>query len=233
MMKRFIFKSERSNRGQSFVELMLVVLVLMMMLAGVVEYGFLINSYIHVLDGTREAARTYNSYRAFDPDTHDRIDTFYFFTAEQAATTMDPIVLNPDVGDDIIISVISLKGSTITRYPFPTGWSLCGNYASYLQYYQNQHLTPLQELSATGWNHCSANDSRFTDSDIAGRVGLNVMQSGLLAVEIIYHYSQVLKLPLFSGASFLGIKYSILPDPIPLYLYSIMPMSSAEPTQGP
>ena len=231
-IKQFLKKSDRSRRGQSFVELLLVLVILMMMLAGVVEYGFLINSYIHVLDGTREAARTYNSYKAFDPDTQVKIDTFYFFTAEQAATTMTPVVLNPDAGDDIIISVISLRGTNITRHPYSTGWSLCGNYAAYLQYYRDQSTTPLEQLSAEGWKHCSANDSRLTNADITARAGVNAMQSGLLVVEIIYHYSQVLKLPFFSGAEFLGTKYSLIPDPIPLYLYSIMPMSSAEPTEA-
>jgi hypothetical protein len=43
-------------------------------------------------------------------------------------------------------------------------------------------------------------------------------------VEIFYNYPQLLKLPVLT---------SIVPDPIPLYLYSVMPISSAEPTLVP
>jgi hypothetical protein len=47
--------------------------------------------------------------------------------------------------------------------------------------------------------------------------------SGLVIVEIFYNYQQVLGLPLF--ADFL--------NPIPVYTYSAMPLSSAEPTPTP
>jgi hypothetical protein len=240
MIKRLFPKSKRNKRGQSFVELMLVLLILMLMLAGVVEFSFMINNYIHVVDGSREAARVYNSYKAFNPITWVSDDKFYFYTVEQAATTMRPVVLDPGLGDDIIISVISLRGTSIRRYPLlpdlstsGNGWSLCGHYAFYAAYYSDQNLTPLPELTNPNWQTCQAHTSRLSNAEISSRAGASALQSGLLVVEIIYNYPQVLKLPIFSNGDFFGTKFSIIPDPIPLYTYSIMPMSSAEPTEVP
>jgi hypothetical protein len=40
-------------------------------------------------------------------------------------------------------------------------------------------------------------------------------------------------MPLFSNGDFFGTKFAIIPDPIPLYVYTIMPISSAEATLVP
>ena len=64
--RRFITLIRRKPSGQSFVELLLVTVFLMLLLAGVVEFGFLLNNYLHVLDGAREAARYSNSAYAYN-----------------------------------------------------------------------------------------------------------------------------------------------------------------------
>ena len=239
MIKRLIYKSEKHKRGQSFLELSFVLLILALVLAGVVEYGFMINNYLHVLGGSREAARVYNSYSAFNPDG-TTINAFYYRTVEQAATTMSPVMLDPSLGDDIIVSVFSVAGASVRRFPLvgggasSNGWSLCANYAEYKAPYAAQGKLPPPELSADGWNHCPAHGSRLSDAEISERIGAgpHASQSGLLLVEILYNYPQILKLPLFTNSDFFGVKFSIIPDPIPLYVYTIMPISSAEPTQG-
>jgi hypothetical protein len=48
--------------------------------------------------------------------------------------------------------------------------------------------------------------------------------SGIVLVEIYYNYPQLLKLPVFE---------QVLPDPMLVYAYSFMPLSSAAPTPGP
>jgi hypothetical protein len=231
MIKRFLLRTRRNKHGQSFIELMLVTLILALMLAAVVEFGFLMNNYLHVVDGAREAARVYNSSVAFD--TNEAIvDNFYYQTALQAAVTMYPVMLDPALGDDIVVSVIGLRGTNIHRFPIenPQGWSLCSHYAAFKAYELNQTGLLPGELSSDGWNTCSGQTSMISDSDIAGRVGIYSQQAGMLMVEIFYAYPQVLKLPIFSHGEFFGTKFSIIPDPIPLYIYTIMPMSSAEPT---
>ncbi len=100
-------------------------------------------------------------------------------------------------------------------------------------YYSDQNLTPLPELTDPNWQTCPPHNSRLSNAEISSRAGENALQSGLLVVEIIYNYPQVLKLPIFSNGDFFGTKFSIVPDPVPLYTYSIMPMSSAEPTEVP
>ncbi len=139
MSKQLIFGMKRKDRGQSFVELALVILILALMLSGVVEFGFLMNSYLKVLDGTREGARYANNGVAFEWDTdllwvimYSRQD-FYVNTALETFQVMSPIVLNGNRGDDIVISVFSVGGTpsdpTIVRWPagFAFGWNLCDN----------------------------------------------------------------------------------------------------------
>ena len=60
ILKRPFLKSIRHrqlSRGQSFVELALVVPILLLILLGVVEVAFFMGRYLDVLDLTREAAR--------------------------------------------------------------------------------------------------------------------------------------------------------------------------------
>jgi len=157
-----------NKRGQSFVELMLILLVLAMVLAGVVEFGFLMNNYLHVLDGAREAARFSANSIAIAPDGSS-IHAFYENTAIRAESVMLPVVLDRDNGDDIVVSVFSVAGNNIARYPDVDGWSRHGNRVS-----------------------------SFTTGEIAAMLDELAPPSGLLIVEIFYNYPQVLELPLFA-----------------------------------
>jgi hypothetical protein len=58
-MKVTAFSKEKSQqeRGQSLVELTLFVPIMILLLAGFVEIGFLINGYITALDASRASAR--------------------------------------------------------------------------------------------------------------------------------------------------------------------------------
>ena len=60
-MKLFNLITRAKSRGQSFIELALVFMVLMMLFAGVVELGNLINIYLDIIDSGREAARFSNA----------------------------------------------------------------------------------------------------------------------------------------------------------------------------
>ncbi len=164
MIKRFISFGHRNNHGQSFVELALVVLILALMLSGVVEFGFLLNNYLKVLDGAREGARFSNMSVPFmiDPDTGNILvdgdghvisnQTFYINTAIEAMRVMAPVVLNGNRGDDIVISVFSVSGSSIVRFPFgyTYGWNLCENRL-------DPALQVNNDLTVANWNSCSRN----------------------------------------------------------------------------
>lgn len=73
-------KSTKRTRGQSFLELALVLPILLLMLLGVIEVAIYIGHYLDALDLTREAAR-FASIRDPFADTerdHDCFDSNYF-----------------------------------------------------------------------------------------------------------------------------------------------------------
>jgi hypothetical protein len=204
---------------------MLVVLILALMLSGVVEFGYLLNSYLKVLDGAREAARFSASSIAFgiDPDTgvFGDYEKFYTDTAKQAMRVMSPIKLIGNQGDNIVISVFSVVGSSIVRWPigYAFGWNLCDKIS-------NPTFNGDRDLA--DWSSCSTfwqnKRSKFSTAQILTMMDPNAPASGVLLVEVYYNYSQILKLPIFEQA---------IPDPMAVYTYSVMPISSAEPTPTP
>ena len=235
-MKKSSSGIKAGRRGQSFVELSMTLLVLALILGGVVEYGFLLNAYLHVLDGAREAARQSSNSNPFELDSltnqynpADPNPYFYVVTAVEAATTMDPIKLQPSMNDDIVVSVFSesiIGSPEVVRFPavYPNGWSMCQNFAQVTEYFNNLGGSVPRYLDA-GWpGGCQPQQSAISNDIIQSRLDGAAPGTGLLSVEIYYHYSQVLKLPVVT---------SVIPDPIPVYTYTIMPLSAAEPTTTP
>jgi hypothetical protein len=225
-----------SSHGQSFVELALVLLILLFMMTGVVEFGMLLNNYLHVLDGTREGARLASQMVAFDPKTQVSDEVFYVITASKTLNVVhpeenSPVELVGNRGDDLIISVFSVVGNTPTRFPqgLTNGWSLCRHYQEIMG---NPILTAkirlffasdgLFEKFKNNWNLCPANmkASNISTTEVGSRMVSNAFNSGVVLVEAYYNYPQMLKLPLFE----------LMGDPIPVYTYSMMPMGSAMPT---
>lgn len=230
MSKHFSIRKRRNNRGQSFVELALVVLILALMLAGVVEFGFLLNQYLKVLDSTREAARYAGSGVAFEWDDSSgtyvsRQDFYEAVTLEAINIMSSTIQLNGNVGDNIVISVFTVGGPsspTIVRWPLGEafGWNLCENSTD------TNIMTPAEH--AARWNSCGAwvvnTRSKFTEAQVLNRMIAGAPGAGVVLVEVFYNYPQLLKLPVFE---------QMIPDPILVYAYSFMPLASAQPTPGP
>lgn len=195
--------------GQSFIELALVLSILIMMLAGVVEFGYLLNQYITLVEGTRETAR-YLSPFLFVNDNGTLNENVYLngvghmvggsielndsmMVIPPEAGSIWPIRLDGSTGDDIVISVFSIEADgTITRFPDNDGYSHLGNHKS-----------------------------RFTDADISAKLVSGAPSSGAILVEIFYNYHQILNL--LEGWT----------GPILVHSYSIMPLSGAEPTATP
>ena len=186
-------KHRRSARGQSLVELAIVLALLLFMVIAIVEYGFLLNQYLNILDGGREAARQasladpFLSNGSIDP-------TFFPNVGALVDNFLLPIHLDPTL-DDVVISFFSVNGTSAVRFPDNDGWSRNG-------------------ISV----------SQFTTGDIESRLNGTAPSTGVLLIEIFYHYWQTMNLPIFSN---------VIPNPIPLYSYAIMPLSAAEPTPTP
>jgi hypothetical protein len=182
-----------SSRGQSLVELALVLMLLLFMVVAIVEYGFLLNQYLNIMDAGREAARQAS---LGDPFNENGNLDMGFFTDVDALVEnfMDPLTLDP-ANDDVVISFFSVDGLDAVRFPDDDGWSRNG-------------------ISV----------SQLTTADVEGRLVASAPASGVLLIEIFYHYWQALNLPVFSN---------VIPNPIPLYTFAIMPLSAAEPTPTP
>lgn len=202
-MRKFEIKQSGKQRGQSFMELAIIFMVLIGMLAGVVEFGYLLNQYITLVEGTREVARIASKGDPFTAPgngimNQDFLDTVAILTEGGVVGTspvvgsIEPLVLDQAIGDDIVVSVFTFSGSTVIRYPDTDGWSRYGNQVS-----------------------------RFTNAEIAAKLVTGSPDTGAVLIEVYYHYHQILNL--MEGWT----------GPILVHAYSIMPLSAAEPTEVP
>lgn len=197
MMRHLHKRMERGEKGQSLVEFMLVAILLMILVAGIAEYGTLLNDYLNLVDASREAVR-YSS--SFDPfagmeNAWEENPQFYQDTITLTHEVLAPLTLDPAVGDDIIVSFFTVGDGIYIRYP-----------------------------NTTGYRWSSTQTSKFTDSMIQARLQAGAQPAGVLLVEIFYHYRQRLRLPLFT---------ELIPDPIPVYAYAMMPLAAAKPEDTP
>lgn len=187
-------------KAQSLVEFAITLPIIIILLSGVVEFGFALNFYLSLLDASRQAARWGSNLDPFNPDKSDNY-TFYSNVAAEARYNLDPSVLNPSYEgrkivldastDDVVVSVFSINGTTVTRYPTAGSYHLFNN------------VTPI-----------------FNETQIANNLVTGAPNAGVLVVEVHYNYHQVLNLPWIDP---------FVPDPMYLRAYSIMPLSAAEP----
>jgi hypothetical protein len=202
---------KKKQRGQSYVELAIILMLLIFMLVGVVEFGYLLNQYITLVEGSRETARTASKGQPFvDPEDNDfrvrddfldRISILLeggviHETGQQVMGSINPLAIDPDIGDDIVISIFSFDDDkNITRFPLDNG--------------------------ENGWSRHGNQVSRFSNSDIQARLATGAPGTGAILIEVFYHYHQILNLM----EGWVG--------PILVHTYSIMPLSAAEPTRVP
>jgi hypothetical protein len=201
----------RGTRGQSFVELTLLVLPLMLLVIGIAEYGVLLNQYLNVLDAAREAARYNANYNPFCPENSTDplcpagtvTSDYYQNTATVLEQVLYPVVLDPNRNDDIIVSFFTVEGGVITaRYPTEegeNGWSWSANKVGY-----------------GVRNHISKQTSAF----VASRMIASAPDVSVSLVEVFFNYPQTVRLPVF---------LELVPDPIPVYAYAIMPIKNVTP----
>ncbi len=192
-------------RGQSLVELAIFFPIILMMLSGLVEFGFMLNQYLNLMDGPREGARYAVDVSPFlDPTDNDDIN---FYTnldpnhpgiAQIVQQAIVPYYLDPAT-DDVVISVVSIKdGNIFHRYPDDVGvTTIPGQFSLY--------------------NHHTA---KLTDAQIASKLIAAAPKSGAVVVEMFYGYNQELALPWITV---------FVPDPIELHMYAVSPLPAAAP----
>ena len=197
----------RKAKGQSMVEIAIALPILLFLFSGMIEFGFILNSYLSLLDATREAARFYSNLDPFGPDVNKSLARpapawFFEDSSNMVRTLLDPSLLDTPTTkyegrkfpldpalDDVIITIYSVKKTTET-------------------------------IVTTGPSHLHGHaTSAFTPSEILAKMITGSPNAGILVVEVSYSYEQILGLP---WTDFLG-------DHVMLRAHTIMPLNAAEP----
>jgi hypothetical protein len=169
MRKIFPFKRKRRKAGQSMVEFAIFLPILLMLLTGVVEFGFMLNQYVSLVHGTRQAARYYSVFTPFNTDGSDNPD-FYNGAISELQNSILPLKLDENA-DDVVVTVFSISDNgTFERFPKPGGMG-------------------------GGWHWRNNDASRFTNEMLKSRLTAGAPPTGALLVEVFYDYHHLLGLP--------------------------------------
>ena len=215
--------------GQSLVEFTVLLPVLLIMISGLIEFGFMLNYYLDLIDAAREAARwASDGDPIHDPATGNYLDPNSLFYTDVQTLTKESLMAASDGridwidhpldgtdgddddcditingGNDIVISAFGVRnnaGSPVVDRRFPVAWG------------------------ESGFSLCGHRVSALTSAEIGARLNAGAPTSGLVLVEVYYDYHQILALPWITA---------FVPNPIPLHAYTIMPNSYVEPTPTP
>jgi hypothetical protein len=186
----------------------------------VVEFGFLLNQYLNLLDGPREGARFAVDISPFRTVVTDAQPAFYNAVSGEVINAIKPITLNASI-DDVVISIFAVNGSAVTRYPSAghiSGESALDNTPG------EWHLSGHGGACDPNTDH-TCHPSTLTNAQVSARVaqtgGGDLPPSmGVVLVEVFYNYPQTLKLPWLTV---------FIPDPIAVHAYTMMPLPAAEP----
>jgi hypothetical protein len=226
-----IQKTPQDREGQSLVELALFLPVLLIIVTGLTEFGFMMNQYMNLLDGPRESARLAADYP--DPFLPANVDSFYLNVAQESITTISPIVMDART-DDIVISIFKMTGKTVTeRYTsgLTSGFGTSGQWS--LQKYCQTHPSGTSgtkySVGAGGIDCSSATIPSFHASKFPDNASIEALlasmpeappNGGVVLVELFYDYDMLLKLPWITF---------FVSNPVELNTYTAMPMPAAEP----
>jgi hypothetical protein len=212
-MKRFPENRKRHFRGQSIVEFSLLLPLLLMLLSSLIEFGFMINEYLDLIDTTRETARYLADLDPFNAN-HAYREIYYTEGAEE----MDNVLqragwINLDTSvDDLVISIFSITSNTnISRYPLE--WTD-----------DRGQCSGVFNGGPMGWRLYCNKTSKFNKTEVLNRFSSGTSgtppDNGIVLVELFYSYHMRLGLPWVTG---------IVGDTIEIHAYSFAPNPFAEP----
>jgi uncharacterized protein YkuJ len=209
-----VLKRLQKTKAQSMVELAISLPILILLFTGMVEFGFMLNTYLSLQDATRASARLFSNETPFEFDVNGDVVDKVSFYEDAAQFVVDTLALNArevsidQTRDNVFVSVITVDVDntvtppvidTITRHPDG------GQF-----YYLYDDVIPVSVY----------NDSNIEDFMTSN--GSLPVDSGLLIIEIYYSYEGILKLPwttpFFSDS-----------NPATLYASTIMPLVAAAP----
>jgi hypothetical protein len=157
--------------GQSMVEFVVILPILLIMISGLIEFGFLLNYYLDLIDGARDGARFGANVDPLliDDGISDCVNTTWLYRLVPCVVmqSLAPQVVLDPTSDDIVISAFSVAGGLVTaRFPDADGWTLSGNHVS-----------------------------EFTTAEINAMLDPAAPNTGLVLVEVFYDYQMVMALP--------------------------------------
>ena len=261
MTRPLFLKKLHRDQGQSLVEITLFIPIMLLMLIGFIEIGTFINDYITVTDTTRSAARYVSSQnpeetrcQPFGPKSNPKEILFdttclsnYSAAYNTAAATVkgwgaDRVYqvcqesetvnffyvtgcsvmrnLGSDMGTvlsttediDVVVTTVPITGGV----PMAAGtvtWSLYGNKTSgFLKTSPPASVADFEDSFKTELTRYSTAPS-----------------TGVVIVEVFSAHKQVTGL--FSFVSRLAGGNALLPDPIPIHVYSIFPLVALDPSR--
>jgi len=228
-------KDPSKTRGQSMVELALLFPLLLILLSGLIEFGFILNEYLSLMDAARNAARFASDGLYYEHDDIGTVigsmddynsvcqNTRHFYRQSACLVNQELRQEAPTIalhdndtesdGDDYLDPLVG-NDIIVSAFSFTEGAGIT-----------NRHP------DTDGWSYAEdlevATDkvSNFTSSDVTGRlVSLTSPNTGYVLVEIYYYYDHLMKLPWITA---------VVDDPLLLHAYAFMPLTSAEPTPTP
>jgi hypothetical protein len=238
------FRPAKLYRGQSLVEIALMAPLLMLLVTGIVEMGFIFSNFLAASDAARNSARfSSNS----DYTNRDSIPTclgagattdFYRQTAcltvEELKEESPTITLclddttytdnhcprSWDLKDDIIVSVFSVdrEGRLPAAYEVKRFPNESPDDVGEMGWSYGVDLAGGDQSDPRSGMHISHHSTADVRALMEDAVALN---TGFVLVEVNYNCYQLLALPWFTV---------FVPDPVTMNLYSIWPQTSAEPT---
>ena len=237
LRSRFSGKSS----GQSFVELAIVLPILLFLLIAFVEVGAVIYNYLSLLDVVREAARfaadrdpevltgdmsNYPVSACEDNALHYYLDTacVVIGTNFNQDITLDPAT------DDIAISIFTIDNNVVTDRKPNDGdgvWSLYGDNWTKNCDGTLDSITPFFPQQATdGWVSIAAPTAGAGTPTVGAGTTVpgGPTDKGIVLVEIYFCHEQLLNLPIISD---------LLPNPVRLHAFAVMPAPMAAPTPTP
>ena len=226
-LQRLLNLPRRRERGQSMVEMALALPILLLLLAGAVEIGMYYNTYLTLVDATREAARySANGTPASEDANNICADTNDFFKKAACLTMQNlPGVKFDPVRDDVVVSLVLFRqGDThvwkrvINSYP-----STIPMPDSVLATAGMNSWSRCRSLPIAGSGGCVPAESLLPNSVIEARHRQSpdwatAPKSAYVVVEIYHVHRQ-----------FLGLippSLPFLPQEVKMHAYTIMPVPS-------
>ncbi|KAA3645655.1 MAG: pilus assembly protein [Chloroflexi bacterium] len=233
------------RKAQSMVEIAIIFPVLLLVLTGLIEFGFMLNDYLTILDAARNAARFSADSNFKINDTSDYCDSHPTNMAKQGTTDFfkqtaclvcielanEKPAINEGLNDGategaLLTNNVNWAVPSTEKFNCPLDSSRDNVVISAFQVFGHPSTPSANVLDDTPWTlyTSSSPTPKITTTFVADRYLGGTPNAGFLAVEVIYNYEHILGLP------WIGV---FLGNPTVLHVYTIMPLASGEPTSTP